>query len=153
MGSCRLYYTMRICSLIILSNTTSVWATGMLSQGYMGAPSYHSTGQFCPRFGKSGSFMEWRGCHNIMGEADVNLWPLPKLILDIYKVFEPLVCCLKGIWVHPYTVQTSQVGPRLGNPGSLVEWKCPCCYEFQPTYHKSNRVTSIQDWLGPQYMY
>jgi len=36
-----------------------------------------------------------------------------------------LICCLKGIlWVHPYhSTSTGQVGPRLGNSGSLMEWK------------------------------
>jgi hypothetical protein len=28
---------------------------------------------------------------------------LLKSELDISKVFEPLACYLKGIWVHPYT--------------------------------------------------
>jgi len=32
-----------------------------------------------------------------------------------------------------------------------------CCYEFQPTYHKSNlrrwRMCSVRYWLGPQYLY
>ena len=31
----------------------SIWAFGMLSQGHMGAPSYHSTGQVGPKFGNS----------------------------------------------------------------------------------------------------
>ena len=43
-----------------------------------------------------------------MVEANIHLRLLYTSILDIYKVFEPLVCCLKGIWVHPYTVALSE---------------------------------------------
>jgi hypothetical protein len=32
-----------------------------------------------------------------MVEADIYFRPLQTSLLDIYKVFEPLVCCLKGI--------------------------------------------------------
>jgi hypothetical protein len=40
-----------------------------------------------------------------MVKANIHLRPLHATILDIYKeVFEPLVCCLKDIWVHPHTV-------------------------------------------------
>ena len=82
-----------------------------------------------------------------MFEADIHLRLCHTSILDIYKVFEPLVCCLKGIWVHPYTIPpsklapdfdfgvqvqlwskmmflhhyTGQVSPRFWDSGSLVE--------------------------------
>jgi len=36
-----------------------------------------------------------------------NLRLLHTSIFDIYKVLEPLVCSLKGIWVHPYVEKTS----------------------------------------------
>ena len=76
-----------------------VWVFGMLSLGHMGAPFlYHSTVQVGPRFGDSGSLMELKWCPYVMFEADIHLRPLPTSILDIFKVFEPLVCCLKGIW-------------------------------------------------------
>ena len=39
-----------------------------------------------------------------MVEAEIHLKPLHTSILDMYKVFEALVCCLKGIWLHPYTI-------------------------------------------------
>jgi hypothetical protein len=39
-----------------------------------------------------------------MVKADVHLRLPHTSILDIYKVFKPLVCCLKGVWVQPYTV-------------------------------------------------
>ena len=35
-----------------------------------------------------------------MVEADIHLRPLHTSILDIFKVSETLLCCLKGIWVH-----------------------------------------------------
>jgi hypothetical protein len=38
-----------------------------------------------------------------MVEADIHLRLLPKSELEISKVFELSTCCLKGIWVHPYT--------------------------------------------------
>jgi hypothetical protein len=39
----------------------------------------------------------------MMVEADIHLRLLPKSEPDISKVFEPVTCCLWGIWVHPYT--------------------------------------------------
>jgi hypothetical protein len=48
-----------------------------------------------------------------MVEADILLRPLHTSILDIYKVFEPLVCCLKGIWLHPYTITPAKFAPNL----------------------------------------
>ena len=94
----------------------------MLSQGHMCAPLYCDTGQVGPRFGKSGSLVGWKWCHYVMVEADIHFRPFHTSIVDIYKVFEQLVCCLKAIWVHTYC-DTGQVGPRSGNSGSLVEWK------------------------------
>ncbi len=49
-----------------------------------------------------------------MVEADIHLRPLHTSIVDIYKVFELLVCCLKGIWVYPYTVTPAKSAPDLG---------------------------------------
>ena len=46
-------------SYIHIRHEQSVWAIGMLSQGNMGAPLYHYTGQVGPRFVKSGSLVEW----------------------------------------------------------------------------------------------
>jgi len=37
--------------------------------------------------------------------------------------FEPLVCCLKGMWVHPYTVTLAKLALDLGILGSLEEWQ------------------------------
>ncbi len=75
---------------------------------------YCYTGQVGPRFGKSESFVEWKWCHNVMIEADIPFRPLHTSILDVKIVFEPLVCCLKGIWVHPYTVTLAKLAPDLG---------------------------------------
>jgi hypothetical protein len=49
-----------------------------------------------------------------MFEADIYLRLLHTSILDVYKVFEPLVCCLKGIWVQPYSVTPAKLAPDLG---------------------------------------
>ncbi len=93
----------------------SVWAIGMLSQGLIVAPLYRYTSQVSPRFRDSGSLENWKWCHNIMFEANVYLRLLHTCILDINKVFKPLVCCLKGIWLHP----SSEVAPC-----PLLPWYC-----------------------------
>ena len=49
-----------------------------------------------------------------MVEAEIHLRLLPTSSLDIYKVFETLVYCLKGIWVHPCTVTPAKLTPDLG---------------------------------------
>ncbi len=49
-----------------------------------------------------------------MAEADINLGPFHTSILSIYKGFEQLVCCLKGMWVHPYTVTPAKLAPDFG---------------------------------------
>ncbi len=54
-----------------------------------------------------------------MIEAETHFRPLHTSIFDIYKVFEPLVCCLKDIWVHPYTVTSAKLAPELGILGRL----------------------------------
>jgi hypothetical protein len=54
-----------------------------------------------------------------MVEADIHFIPLHTSILDIYKVFETLVCCLKGIWVHPYSFTLARLAPDLGTQGHL----------------------------------
>ncbi len=46
-----------------------------------------------------------------MVEADFHLRPLHMSMLDMYKVFEALVCSLKGIWLHPYTVTQAKLAP------------------------------------------
>jgi hypothetical protein len=54
-----------------------------------------------------------------MVEADFCLRPLHMSMLDIYKVFEALVCCVKGIWLHPYTVTQAKLAPDLVRQGHL----------------------------------
>jgi hypothetical protein len=53
--------------------------------------------------------VEWKLCHCMMVEAHIHLRLLLTYILDMYKVFEVLVCWLTGIWVHLHH-STSQVG-------------------------------------------
>jgi hypothetical protein len=55
-----------------------------------------------------------------MDEVDVPLKLLHTSILDIYKVIESLVCCLKGTWVHPYTITPARFAPDLGTQGQSV---------------------------------
>jgi len=54
-----------------------------------------------------------------MDEADICIRLLPKSPLDICKVFEPFVCCLKGICVHTYAVTPAKLAPDLGIMGHL----------------------------------
>ena len=107
----------------ILDIYKGVWAIGMLFQGHVSAPLYHYTGQVGPRFRDSGSLLLWKWCHNVMFEVNIHFRPLHTSILGIYKVFEPLVCCLKGMWVHPYTVTLAKLALDLGILGSLEEWQ------------------------------
>ncbi len=86
----------------------------------MVAPLYRYTGQGGPRFRKSGSLVEWKWCHNFMVEADIQLWLLHTSKVDIYKLFKQLICCLKGVWVHPYTVTLAKLAPDLGSQGLLM---------------------------------
>ena len=62
---------------------------------------------------------EWKRCHNFMVETNTHLRPLQTSILDIHKVFEALVCCLKGTWLHPYTVTQAKLAPDLVCQGHL----------------------------------
>jgi len=52
--------------------------------------------------------------HYIIFEADIHLRPLHTNVLDICNVFEPVVCCLKGTWVHSYTIPPAKLAPDLG---------------------------------------
>jgi hypothetical protein len=49
-----------------------------------------------------------------MVEADTHLRPLHASIEDIYKMVEPLVCCLKGNYLHHYTITPAKLAPDLG---------------------------------------
>ncbi len=46
-----------------------------------------------------------------MVDADIHLKLFSTSKLDMYKVFEVLLSCLKGILVHPYTVTQAKLGP------------------------------------------
>jgi hypothetical protein len=49
-----------------------------------------------------------------MVEADIHLRLLHTSIVDIYKVFKPLICCLMGLCVHLYTVSLAELAQDLG---------------------------------------
>ena len=100
----------------IWHTTQSIWAINMLSQGHMGAPwcSCHNSSQVGPRFVELTSLVEWEWFYILMVETNIYLRILHTLILNIYKVLEPLLCCLKGICVHPYTNPLTKLSPELG---------------------------------------
>ena len=59
-----------------------------------------------------------------MVEAVILFKLLPISILDIYKVFASLVCYLKGIWVHPYTIPPAKLATDTDCGFLMVmEWK------------------------------
>ena len=71
-----------------------------------------------------------------MDEADAPLKLLHTSILDIFKVIDPLVCCLKGTWVHPYTVTPAMLAPDLGTQGQsdwIVVIDCAAAVDAAPT--------------------
>ncbi len=41
-------------------------------------------------------------------------WPLHTSLFEIYKMFETLVCYLRGIWLHSYTFTPAKLPPDLG---------------------------------------
>jgi hypothetical protein len=104
---------------IHIRHVQSVWGIIMLSQGHMGAPLYDSTGQVVPRFWILGSLVEWKWSHFIIVEAHIHLRLLPTSILDIYKVFEPLVCYLRGIWMQHYIIIPATLAPYFEILGHL----------------------------------
>jgi hypothetical protein len=64
----------------------------------------------------------------MMVEADIHLRLLSKSELGISNVFEPLTCCLKGIWVHPYTNTQAMLAQDFGLWGT-------CGVEMMPLHH------------------
>ena len=54
-----------------------------------------------------------------MDESDINLRLLHISILGICKVFEPLICYLKGIWVHLHAVTMAKLAPDLRFVGPM----------------------------------
>jgi hypothetical protein len=54
-----------------------------------------------------------------MVEADIHLRLYPTSILDIYKMFEVLVCCPTGIWVLPYFIPPAKLAPDFEILGHL----------------------------------
>ncbi len=68
-------------------------------------------------FGMLGQFWsrnDAMGCHYIMVEADIHLRLVLTSILDIYNVLESLLCCLNGIWGHPYILIPAKLAPGFG---------------------------------------
>ena len=72
------WYPPKTTPCIHIRHLQCVWACGMLSQGHLG--------QVGPRFGISGSLVEWTWWHYIMF-ADIHLRPLYTFILNIYNMF------------------------------------------------------------------
>ena len=108
-------------------------------------PLCHSTGKVVPRIGNSGLLVEGKWCHNVMFEADIHLRSLQTSILDIPKVFEPLVCCHKGIWVHPdaHAITAAKLAPDLERGHHL--WSENDAIVFEADIHLWLLHTFIKD--------
>jgi hypothetical protein len=130
-------------SHIHIRHINRVWGIGMPSQEHMDAPLYHPTSQVGNRFWNIWSSGEWEWCNVIMVKANIHLGVYPTSILDIYKVFEVLVCCLKGIWLHPYFIPPAKLASDFWNSGSLVEWKWCHCMMVEADIHLRLLLTSI----------
>jgi len=102
------------------SDIQRVLAIAMLSQGYLGVPLYHHSSQVGSKFGQLASLVEWEWCHILMVEANIHLRLLHTFVLDIYKVFEQLLCCLKGICVHTLKPSHRPSCPQNSEFGILV---------------------------------
>jgi len=96
----------------------------MLSQGYMGAPLYHSTGQVGPRFGTSGLLMEWNGCYYYYVMVEAAILPYSNCFPHPYKIYTKHMshwnAVAKCIYVHPYNIPPSKLAPDLGILGCLL---------------------------------
>ena len=135
--------------IISIRYIKSVWAIGMLSQGHMGAPLYHSISQVGPKFGILGSPM-WS--ENYVSTSWLRListsdHQLHTSILDIiYKIVWAMGMLSQGHTGAPLYHYTSQVGPRrYGDSGSLVESKWCHSVMFAADIHLRPLHTSIVD--------
>jgi hypothetical protein len=54
-----------------------------------------------------------------MVDTAIHIRLYPTSILDMYKVFEVLVCWFTGIWVHPYFIPPAKLAPDFGILGHL----------------------------------
>ncbi len=91
--------------------------------------------------------MEWKWCHYVMAEVGIQLRLLPKSELDTSKVFEPSTCCLKGIWVHPYTNTQAKLAQDFGLLGHLRVEMMPLCHGwgwYPPQTSSQNHIRHIK---------
>ena len=130
----------------------SVWAISMQSYRHMAAPLLLHWSSW-PQIWDFRSLVEWNWCHYLMFEADIQLRlrPLHTSILDIYKEFETLVCCLKGTWVHPYPYYSTRakLAKDRGKSGSLVEWNWYNFVMFEADSHIRLLHTSMFVTMPP----
>jgi hypothetical protein len=54
-----------------------------------------------------------------MVEADINLRLIPISISDKNYIFKLMVCCLTGMWEHPYAIIQAKLAPDFGFWGHL----------------------------------
>jgi hypothetical protein len=77
--------------------------------------------------------------------TDIHLRLLPKSELDISKVFESLTCCLRGIWVHPYTDTQAKLAQAFGLLGHLWSGNDAITSWLRLIIHLRLLPTSIKD--------
>ncbi len=132
-----------IASHIHIRHIWSVWGIVLLSQGHIGCSLIPLHLLSWPHIWNFGSLVEWKWLYPGWG------WYPPQTGSHIHirhiKDFEPLFCCLKGLWVHRYTVTQAKLGPRFWNFGSLVEWKWCHYIMVEANVHLRLLPTSILD--------
>jgi hypothetical protein len=93
----------------------SVWAIGMMSWWRFGSPLHSYIGQIIgPKYGNYGLLVEWKWCHYHFWGWYPPWTPSQIHIRHIQKNEPLLLCCLKGIWMHPYTVTPAKLAPDSG---------------------------------------
>ncbi len=98
------WYPPQTGSCIHIRHIQCAWVICMLSQWHMGAPLYPYTRKVGPRFWNLGHL--WT--ENDAITSWLRLSPTSDCFPHLHKtyknMFEVLFCCLKGLWVHPYTI-------------------------------------------------
>ncbi len=114
------WYPPQTTSYILIIRLQSVWAIVKLSQEHTVAPLYrYYTSKISPRFGNSGSLVEWKWCHNLMLEADIHLRLLQNIHIRHIQSVWAIGMLSQGNMGAPLHHDTGQVGPRFGKSGSL----------------------------------
>ncbi len=93
----------------------------MLSEGHMGAPLYHYTGQVGPRFGNSMSLVECKNGAIMSRLRLISTSTAIHILIRCIQSVRAFGMLSQGHMVAPLYRYTGQVGLRFGDSGSFVE--------------------------------